>query len=45
MQRYGQEYYQSQMAMAAGTAQPIIEVEGKLQFSLPGQAGFSGSGR
>lgn len=40
MQRYGQAYYQSQMAMASGTQQPIIEVEGKLQFSLPGQPVF-----
>ncbi len=40
MQRYGQAYYQSQMAMAAETAQPIIEVEGKLQFSLPGRPVF-----
>jgi hypothetical protein len=40
MQRYGQTYYQSQMAMAAGTTQPIIEVEGKLQFTLPGKPVF-----
>ena len=40
MQRYGQAYYQSQMAMATGTAQPIIEVDGKLQFSLPGKPVF-----
>jgi len=40
MQRYGQAYYQSQMAMATGTSQPIIEVEGKLQFSLPGKPVF-----
>jgi hypothetical protein len=40
MQRYGQAYYQSQMTMAAGTQQPIIEVEGKLQFSLPGRPVF-----
>jgi len=40
MQRYGQNYYQSQMAMAGGTSQPIIEVEGKLQFRLPGQPVF-----
>jgi len=40
MQRYGQAYYQAQMAMASGTQQPIIEVEGKLQFSLPGQPIF-----
>lgn len=41
MQRYGQAYYQSQMAMASGTAQPIIEVEGKLQFALPGRPVFA----
>ncbi len=42
MRRYGQQYYQSQMAMAsgAGAGQPIIEVDGKLQFSLPGQPLF-----
>ena len=40
MQRYGQAYYQSQVAMATGTAQPIIEVDGKLQFSLPGKPVF-----
>jgi hypothetical protein len=40
MQRYGQAYYQSQTATAAGTAQPIIEVEGKLQFELPGKPVF-----
>jgi hypothetical protein len=40
MQRYGQAYYQSQMAMASGTSQPIIEVEGKLQFALPGRPVF-----
>jgi hypothetical protein len=43
MRRYGQQYYQNQMALAygnTGTAQPIIEVEGQLQFSLPGQPRF-----
>jgi len=44
MQRYGQQYYQAQMAMAyggsSGPSQPIIEVDGKLQFSLPGQPIF-----
>jgi hypothetical protein len=40
MQRYGGAYYQSQMSMASGTSQPIIEVEGKLHFSLPGQPVF-----
>ena len=34
MNRYGQEYYQQQMAGAA--TQPVIEVNGQLRFSLPG---------
>ncbi len=34
MNRYGQNYYQGQMAVAA--EQPIIEVNGQLKFSLPG---------
>ena len=40
MQRYGQAYYQSQMSMASETSQPIIEIEGKLQFALPGRPVF-----
>src|SRR3954466_8058970 len=44
MNRYGQEYYQSQMAYAGQTAQPIIEVNGKLQFFLPGQPLFPALG-
>lgn len=47
MQRYGQQYYQSQMAMAynnGGTSQPVIEVDGKLQFGLPGQPIFPSLG-
>ncbi len=40
MQRYGNSYYQSQMSMSQGTAQPVIEVEGQLQFSLPGEPRF-----
>jgi hypothetical protein len=40
MQRYGQAYYQSQMAMASSTDQPIVEVDGKLQFTLPGRPVF-----
>ena len=43
MRRYGQNYAQSQMAYAqssSGTGQPIIEVDGKLQFSLPGEPRF-----
>jgi len=34
MNRYGQNYYQAQIAGASG--QPIIEVNGQLRFSLPG---------
>jgi hypothetical protein len=38
---YGQQYYQAQMAYVQnGSEQPIIEVNGKLQFSLPGQPVF-----
>ncbi len=44
LNRYGQEYYQSQMAYAQGSSQPIIEVNGKLQFSLPGQPLFPSLG-
>jgi hypothetical protein len=42
MNRYGAPYQANQMAMAstAGAGQPIIEVSGKLQFSLPGQPMF-----
>ena len=42
MQRYGQNYAMSQRAMGSngGTEQPIIEVDGKLRFSLPGQPLF-----
>ena len=41
--RYGNGYYQQQMAYSngsAGTGEPIIEVDGKLRFSLPGQPLF-----
>src|SRR6266516_3447129 len=44
MQRYGQRYAMAQSAMAyqsGGMSQPIIEVDGKLRFSLPGQPLFS----
>jgi hypothetical protein len=45
MQRYGQQYYQSQMAMSGGASgQPIIEVDGKIQFGLPGQPIFPSLG-
>lgn len=37
MNRYGQQYYQAQMAYAqGGNEQPVIEVQGKLRFGLPG---------
>jgi hypothetical protein len=39
MRRYGQQYYQTQMARAytgGPTGQPIIEVNGQLRFSMPG---------
>jgi hypothetical protein len=41
--QYGQEYYQAQMAYsspASGGGQPIIEVNGKLMFRLPGEPLF-----
>jgi len=43
MQRYGQSYAMAQSAMAyqsGGMSQPIIEVDGKLRFTLPGQPLF-----
>src|SRR5213592_4109240 len=43
MQRYGQRYAMAQSAMAyqsGGMSQPIIEVDGKLRFTLPGQPLF-----
>jgi hypothetical protein len=42
MQRYGQQYYYQQMAMAnaQGGGQPIVEVDGKIRFGLPGQPIF-----
>lgn len=44
MRRYGQDYHQSQMAYAQASSQPIIEVNGTLQFSLPGKPLFPGLG-
>lgn len=39
--RYGQQYVMQQQAMAYGVSgQPIVEVDGKLQFSLPGEPIF-----
>src|SRR5437660_1903026 len=43
MQRYGQRYAMAQSAMAyqsGGLSQPIIEVDGKLRFALPGEPLF-----
>ena len=43
MMRYGPDYALAQSSMAYGdntNAQPIIEVEGKLRFTLPGQPLF-----
>ena len=40
MRRYGEAYRQSQTTMAADTAEPIIEVDGQLQFQLPGMPVF-----
>jgi hypothetical protein len=36
MNRYGQQYYQAQAAYAQGSEQPIIEIDGKVRFGLPG---------
>lgn len=44
-QQYGQQYYQAQMTyMQGGASQPIIEVDGKQRFSLPGQPLFPALG-
>jgi hypothetical protein len=44
-QTYWSQYATNQTAMAgAGNSQPIIEVDGKLQFSLPGQPIFPALG-
>jgi hypothetical protein len=37
--RYGGQYYQTQMAYAQNS-QPIVEIEGKLRFGLPGTPMF-----
>jgi hypothetical protein len=45
MNRYGSQYYQAQMAYAqGGNEQPIIEIEGKLRFGLPGTPVFPSLG-
>ncbi len=36
LQQYGQQYYATQMAYAQGTGVPIVEVDGKIRFGLPG---------
>lgn len=42
---YSQRYYQAQAAyVQQGAAQPVIEVNGKLQFTLPGQPLFPALG-
>jgi hypothetical protein len=43
-QTYGQQYYQEQMAMTQEAGTPIIEVDGKLIFGLPGTPIFSSLG-
>ena len=42
LQRYGQQYSYSQMVYASpqGGGQPIVEVDGKIQFGLPGKPIF-----
>jgi len=43
LSRFGQEYAQAQMAFSSpnsGGGQPIIEVNGKLMFRLPGEPIF-----
>jgi hypothetical protein len=45
MNRYGSQYYQAQMAYAqGGNEQPIVEIEGKLRFGLPGTPMFPSLG-
>jgi hypothetical protein len=48
MQRYGQGYAMAQGAMVmggdGGAGQPIIQVDGKIQFSLPGEPVFPSLG-
>jgi hypothetical protein len=43
LNRYGQQFYQQQQAMGNwqnGAGSPVIEVNGKLRFSLPGEPQF-----
>jgi len=46
MNRYGNQYAMGQMSMAnaGGAGQPIIEVDGKIVFSLPGEPVFPSLG-
>ncbi len=46
MQRYGNQYAVTQMAMssASGAGEPIIQVDGKIQFGLPGKPVFPSLG-
>jgi hypothetical protein len=45
MQRYGSQYQYAQMTMAQeSSGQPIIEVNGKLRFTLPGEPVFPSLG-
>ena len=39
-QQYGQNFYQQQAMMQAAAGTPIVEVDGKLRFSLPGEPQF-----
>ncbi len=39
-QLYGNNFYQQQMLMQQAAGTPIIEVDGKLRFSLPGEPQF-----
>src|SRR5205814_2085376 len=43
MRQYGAQYYQAQMAQG-GSEQPIVEVEGKVRFGLPGTPLFPALG-
>jgi hypothetical protein len=38
--QYGQNFYQQQQAMQSAAGQPIVEVGGRLRFSLPGEPIF-----
>lgn len=42
--RYGSSYYASQTAYARSVGQPIVEVDGKLRFGLPGIPQFPALG-